>query len=137
MITDVKPKDEVVHVKRYKIQHSIDEYTFPKEAYIHDVRFDDKYIHVELTDQRVISIPLWWIPTVYNASMEDRKKFEINQSRTMIVWDPDKCGINDEISIADYLRPARDEIQAVYTSREPKRQAAEAKAKYKAGNKKK
>jgi len=131
MITDVKPRDEKILVKRYKIQHSIDEYTFPKEATIHDVRFDEKFIHVELTDQRVISIPLWWIPTVYNASMDDRKKFEINQSRTMIVWDPDKCGINDEISIADYLGPTRDEIRAVYTPREPKRQVAEAKPKLK------
>jgi len=131
MITNEKPKDETVQVKRYRIQHSIDEYTFPKEAYIHDVRFDEKYIHVELTDQRVLSIPLWWIPTVYNASMEDRKKFEINQSRTMIIWDPDKCGINDEISIADYLGPARDEIRAAYAPREPKGQVSETKVKYK------
>jgi hypothetical protein len=131
MITNEKPKDETVQVKRYRIQHSIDEYTFPKEAYIHDVRFDEKYIHIELTDQRVISIPLWWIPTVYNASMEDRRKFEISQSRTMIIWDPDKCGINDEISIADYLGPARDEIRAAYASREPKGQVSEAKVKYK------
>ncbi|MBM3124512.1 MAG: DUF2442 domain-containing protein [Chloroflexi bacterium] len=131
MITDVKPKDETVHVKRYKIQHSIDEYTFPTEATIHDVRFDEKYIHVGLTDQRVLSIPLWWIPTVYNASMEDRKKFKINQSRTMIVWDPDDCGINDEISIAEYLGPARGGIRSVYSPREPKRRVAEAKPKSK------
>lgn len=131
MVTNVKQMDEKVQTKRYKVQHSIDEYTFPKEAHIHAVKFDEKFIRVELTDQRVISIPLWWIPTVYNASMEDRKKFEINQSRTMIIWDPDKCGINDEISIADYLGPARDEIRAVYTARAPKRQVAEAKAKSK------
>ena len=93
-------------MKRYKVQHSIDEYTFPKDAYIHDVTFDEKYMHVELTDQRMISIPLWWIPTVYNASMDDRRKFEINQSLTMIIWDPAKCKINDEINIADYLGPA-------------------------------
>ena len=131
MNTSVKQMDEKVQVKRYKVQHSIDEYTFPKEAHIHDVKFDEKLIHIELTDQRVISIPLWWIPTVYNASMEDRKKFEINQSRAMIIWNPEKCGINDEISIADYLGPARDETRAVYMPRESKRQVAEAKAKLK------
>jgi hypothetical protein len=131
MDTSVKQMDEKVQVKRYKVQRSIDEYTFPKEAHIHDVKFDEKFIHVELTDQRVISIPLWWIPTVYNASMEDRKKFEINQSRTMIIWNPEKCGINDEISITDYLGPARDEKRAIYMSRESKRQVAEAKAKLK------
>lgn len=136
MLTNTKPKAERGRVKRYKVQHSIDEYTFPKEATIHDVRFDEKYIHVELTDQRILSIPLWWIPTVYNASMEDRMKFEINQSRTMIIWDPDKCGINDEISIADYLGPARDDIKTG-TSHLPKKQVAETKAKYKAKTRKK
>jgi len=129
MHTGVKQRDESVQVKRYKVQHSIDEYTFPVEAYIHAVKIDGKYIHVELTDQRVISIPLWWIPTVYNASTEDREKFEINRSRTMIVWDPARCGINDEIRIADYLGPSRDEAGTVYASPVSKRQIAEAKAK--------
>jgi hypothetical protein len=130
MVTNTKQKVEKIRVKRYKVQHSIDKYTFPKESYIHDVDFDERFIHVELTDQRIISIPLWWIPTVYNAIMEDRKKFEINQSRTMIICDPDKCGINDEISIADYLGPARDDARTVYAPYAPKRQVAETKAKY-------
>ena len=89
-------------------------------------------MHVELTDQRVISIPLWWIPTVYNASGEDHEKFEINQSRTMIIWDPEKCGINDEISIADYLGPTRDAIKQItpdYSQNEPQKQIAEDKSK--------
>lgn len=121
-------------VKRYKIQHSIDEYTFPKEAYIHAVTFDAKYMHVELTDERVISIPLMWIPTLYNASDEDRKKFEISQNRTMIIWNPEKSAINDEINIVDYLGPTRvanEETSGVYTFHETKKQIAEAKTKMK------
>ena len=124
--------DEKAQVKRYKIQHSIDEYTFPKEAYIHDVKFDEKHMHVELTDGRVVSIPLSWIPTIHNASNEDRNKFEINQSRTMITWDPDKCEINDEISIVDYLGPTRDALEQTtenYSQSEPQKQIAEAKTK--------
>ena len=123
--------DENIQVKRYEVQHSIDEYTFPTDVYIHDVRFDKMYMHVELTDQRIISIPLWWIPTVYNASEEDRKKFEINQSRTMIIWDPGKCGINDEISIAEYLGPTRDSRQLTpdYSQKESQKQIAESKTK--------
>lgn len=119
-------------VKRYKIQHSIDEYTFPKEAYIHDVTFDEKYMHVELTDERVVSIPLMWIPTLYNASDENRRKFEISQNRRMIIWDPEKSGINDEINILDYLGPTRTDDEAssvVYTSHATSKQVAEAKAK--------
>ena len=133
MITNVKQVDEQVQIKRYKIQYSVDEYTFPKEAFIHAVRFDEKYIHVELTDQRVLSIPLRWIPTVYHASAGDREKFEINQGRTMIIWNPDISGINDEINIADYLGHGREEIGSIYSPREPKRQVAEGKSKSKKG----
>ncbi len=127
MNTNVKQLDENIQVKRCKIQYSVDEYTFPKDATIHAVRIDEKYIHIELTDQRILSIPLWWIPTVHNVSAEDRQKFEISQSRTMIVWNPDKCGINEEIGIADYLGSPRKEIKAVYAVCESKRQVAEAK----------
>jgi hypothetical protein len=127
MVTGARQMDEKLQVKRYKVQHPVDEYTFPKEAYIHEVRFDEKYMHVELTDQRVLSIPLWRIPTVYNASDEDRKKFEINQSRTMIIWDPGKCGINDEIRIADYLGPTG-EVAVEYSQKETEKQIAEEKS---------
>ena len=48
--------DEKTQVKRHKVQHSIDEYTFPTEAHIHAVRFDEKHMYIELLDQRVISI---------------------------------------------------------------------------------
>jgi len=97
--------EEQFRVKRYKVQYPISAYTFPREAHIHQVRFDDEYMHVELTDGRVFSLPLWWIPTLYDASPEEREKYEINRDRTMIIWDPDKCAINDEVRIADYLGP--------------------------------
>jgi Protein of unknown function (DUF2442) len=134
MVTGTKQTNEKMKVKRYKIQHSIDEYTFPKEAYIHNVTFDEKYMHVELTDERVISIPLMWIPTIYNASDADRKKFEISQNRRMIIWDPEKSAINDEINILDYLGPTRADDEAgfgVYTSAEKRKQIAEGKTKAK------
>ena len=131
MNTNVKQLDEKIQVKRYKIQYSVDQYTFPKDATIQAVRIDEKHIHVELTDKRILSIPLKWIPTVYNASAEDRQKFEISQSRTMIIWNPDKCGINDEINITDYLGPAREEFGAIYAIRESRRRVAEAKPKTK------
>jgi hypothetical protein len=49
---------------------------------------------------------LRWIPTVYHASLEERPKYALNRSRTMIIWDPAKCAINDEIRITDYFGPA-------------------------------
>lgn len=99
----VEQVGEQCKVKRYEIQYPISAYTFPSQACIHQVFFDDEYMHVELTDGRKVSIPLWWIPTLYNASAEERERYAINQRRTMIIWDPDKCAINEEVRIADYL----------------------------------
>lgn len=137
MVTNVKPVDEKIQVKKYTIQYPIDEYTFPKEASIQAVRLDEKYIHVELADGRILSIPLKWIPTVYHASPENREKFEISQNRTMIIWNPDKCSINDEISILDYLSPIRNEVKKTYVVREVKRKVAESKKKLKKSKSKK
>ncbi len=94
--------------KRYAIAYPASEYTFPHQATIHDVRFDEAYLHIDLTDGRILSIPLWWIPSVYNATAEDWLKFEISRSRTMIIWDPDKGPINDELRLEDYLGPGRE-----------------------------
>jgi hypothetical protein len=91
-------------------------------------------MHVELTDERIISIPLMWIPTLYNASDEARRKFEISQNRRMIIWDPEKSGINDEISIVDYLGPARADDETnfvVYAPAERRKQIVETKTKSK------
>lgn len=96
---------EQFQVKRHKVQYPISAYKFPQEARIHQVRFEGDYMHVELTDGRILSVPLWWIPTLYNAVPEQRQKYEINRDRTMIIWDPDKCAINDEVDILDYLGP--------------------------------
>jgi hypothetical protein len=106
MATREEQVEEQFTVKHCKIQYPISACTFPHEALIHHARFDEGYMHVELTDGRVLSVPLWWIPTLFNAQPEEREKYEINQSRTMLIWDPDKCAINDEVRIADYLCPA-------------------------------
>lgn len=92
-------------VTYYKIAYPASAYTFPRETIIHNVRIDDEFIHIDLTDGRILSIPLWWLPSVHNAPQEERLKFEISRSRTMIIWDPDKGIINDELRIQDYLWP--------------------------------
>ncbi len=106
MDTNVALVDEKVQVKRFGIQHSVSDYTFPKEALIHQVSFDEMFLHIELTDGRRLSIPLWWIPTVYHADPQDREKYEVSRNRKMIIWNPDKCTINDELRLVDYLGPA-------------------------------
>ncbi|MCS7178930.1 MAG: hypothetical protein RML46_05980 [Anaerolineae bacterium] len=59
-----------------------------------------------MSESQRTSVPLWWIPTLYNADPGEREKFEISRNRTMIVWDPEKCAINEEVSIFDFLGPA-------------------------------
>lgn len=104
MNTEVEAnRGKVEKVKRYKIQYPLTAYTFPSDARIHAVRFDEEYIHIELMDGRILSIPLWWIPTLYNAAAEEREKYIISRDRTMLIWDSERCEINDELRVADYL----------------------------------
>ena len=102
--------EEELQAKRLKIQYPASAYTFPRDAIISTVRFDDEFVHVELTDGRIISVPLWWIPTLYNATSEEREKYELDTGRRLMVWDPSKCTINDELRIADYLGPIKKEL---------------------------
>lgn len=99
--------------KWYEVAYPASAYTFPREALLQHVHFDEEYMHLDLTDGRKLSVPLSWIPTLHNAPPEERKKYEISQDRKMIVWDPEKCLINDEVRIDDYLasRPERDRTQ--------------------------
>jgi|SRR5581483_3779171 len=99
--------DEQIQVKRYKIQYPISAYTFPQKALIHTIRFDQEYMHITLSDGRILSIPLWWIPTLYNAAPEQREKYEISRDRMTIVWDPEKSEINEDLNILDFLGPTR------------------------------
>lgn len=107
MRTNVKHKEQS-KVKRFRIQYPVSAYTFPQETRIHRVRFDDDYMHVELLDARIFSIPLSWIPTLHSAAPQEREKYEISRDRTMIIWDPEKSAINDEVRIADYLGPIQE-----------------------------
>lgn len=95
----------------YHIAYPASAYTFPKEAIISRVGFDDKHLRLELTDGRNLEIPLWWIPTLQNAAPEEIAKYEITRDRRMIVWDPEKCAINDEVAVIDYLGPSRQDLE--------------------------
>lgn len=52
-----------------------------------------------------------WIPTLYNAEPAERVKFQINRERTMLVWDPEQCAINDELRLTEYLGPIPEETE--------------------------
>jgi len=74
-----------MNVKWYDIPYPASAYTFPREALLHRVRIDEDHMHLELTDGRMLSMPLSWIPTLHNATPEEREKYEISQDRKMII----------------------------------------------------
>jgi hypothetical protein len=108
VLTKVEQTEQTT--KWYTIPYPASAYTFPREALLHHVRFDENHIHLELTDGRILSIPLWWLPTLHNASPEDRERYEISRDRKMVIWNPDKGAINDEIRLEDYLAPRREQL---------------------------
>ncbi len=110
-------KDVVLEITRsatdtpeffYTVGHEANEYRWPSEALIHQVRIDASYLHVELIDGRNLSVPLSWIPTLHEADASERLKYSVSRDRKLIVWDPFETGttINEIVRISDYLGPS-------------------------------
>jgi hypothetical protein len=91
----------------YPIRYSVWDYTFPAGDTIEAVRFDDQYIHIELVDERILSIPLRWIPPLRDASPEEREKYHIGEDRDVIIWDPAESEVNEILRLSDYLTTRR------------------------------
>lgn len=99
--------------KSYPIRYSVWDYKFPTVDAIAAVHFDDKYVHIELTDERLLSIPLCWIPPLRDANPEEREKYEISDDRTLLIWDPAVSNINEILRLSDYLH-ARPRVNRAY-----------------------
>ena len=50
------------------------------------VRFDDKHLHVELSDGRIISTPLEWYPELRNATIAQLRAYTFICDGTGIEW---------------------------------------------------
>ncbi|AJJ22427.1 DUF2442 domain-containing protein [Yersinia enterocolitica] len=61
------------------------------------VRFDDATMWVELSDARVLGVPLVWFPRLMNASDEERNNYEL--SLHGIHWDH----LDEDISVEGLL----------------------------------
>lgn len=90
-------------VRHYPIRYRVHDYTFPTSDTIKAVQFDDTYIHIELSDERLLSIPLRWIPPLRDASPQAREQYKIGEDRDVIIWDPEESEINEILRLADYL----------------------------------
>ena len=70
-----------------------------KQAYAQSVQVTEDTLVVELTDGRVISVPLAWYPRLWYGSEEERAKFEIIGDGEYIHW-PD---LDEDLSISGIL----------------------------------
>jgi hypothetical protein len=50
------------------------------------LQIDDKYLHIEVVDGRIISTPLTWYKPLISASTEQRTNYKLIARNTMIEW---------------------------------------------------
>ena len=50
------------------------------------LQIDDKYLHIEVVDGRIISTPLTWYKPLVSASPEQRTNYRLIARNTMIEW---------------------------------------------------
>lgn len=93
----------------YSVQYPLSDYTFPTETRAESVTFDERYMHIHLMDERIVSVPLKWIPTLLNATPEDREQYSIGWDGRLIYWDPDECAINEDLLVEKYLKSENSE----------------------------
>ncbi len=74
----------------------------PTTALARAVTFDDEMMQVFLTDGRVISVPLIWFPILYEATPEQRARYEIGGGGVSLHW-PD---LDEDLSVANLLAGA-------------------------------
>jgi Protein of unknown function (DUF2442) len=63
------------------------------------VRFDEKMLHVQLSDGREISAPLNWFPKLRNATSEQRSNWKLIGNGVGIHWDD----LDEDLSVAGLL----------------------------------
>jgi hypothetical protein len=64
-----------------------------------NLRFDDDTMWVDLSDGRVLGVPLAWFPRLLAARAEDLKKYEMSGGGTGLHW-PE---LDEDISVAGLL----------------------------------
>ena len=52
-----------------------------------EVHFDDKYLHVKLDDDRIISTPLSWYKPLQKATIDQLKRYNLICLGTGIEWE--------------------------------------------------
>lgn len=61
-------------------------------------------MHIHLADGRIVSVPLAWIPTLQHADRADLERYRIGWDGQLIYWDPEDGPINEDLTVATYLK---------------------------------
>jgi hypothetical protein len=71
----------------------------PTTALAKDVKLDDELMHVYLSDGRIISVPIIWFPILYQATPEQRQRWEIAGGGVSLHWE----GLDEDLSVANLM----------------------------------
>ena len=71
----------------------------PHTALAKAVKFKGPMMNVELTDGRILSVPLIWFPLLQNARPQQRIRYEIGAGGTSLHW-PE---LDEDLSIAGLM----------------------------------
>lgn len=74
----------------------------PTTALAEAVEFTDDMFQVFLTDGRIICVPIIWFPLLYEATPDQRERYEIGGGGISLHW-PD---IDEDVSVASLLAGA-------------------------------
>ncbi len=72
------------------------------------VNIDDKHLHVELTDGRIISTPISWYPDLETASIKQIKNYHFICNGTGIEWND----IDYHLSIEAMFNTSQESVAA-------------------------
>ena len=100
------------NIKTYKVIFPKSAYTIPVDARAQKLTFDATYMHIHLQDERIVSVPLSWIPSLAQATPADREKYQIGWDGRLLYWDPDDGPINEDLLVSTYLVAGNEPGQA-------------------------
>lgn len=78
------------------------------------LRFDDSSMWVELSDGRILGVPLAWFPRLLRATPEQRARYEIFGGGSGLHW-PD---VDEDISVEGLVAGRGDQTHPAVTAAE-------------------
>jgi Protein of unknown function (DUF2442) len=98
MTTSARKPRALARAKNPKQQRAF----VPTSALAKAVECDDEMMRVTLTDGRILAVPLVWFPALQDATLAQRRRYEIGGGGVSLHW-PE---LDEDISIAGLMAGA-------------------------------